>query len=264
MSEGNARPSVPALAEELLAAAESARPVEQLTARFPGLTLAEAYQIQLALIGRRLAGGRRTVGKKIGLTSLAMQGLLGVREPDYGYLLDDMVIPEGQPIVTARLIAPKAEGEVAFLLGRDLAGPGVTAAEVLRATEAVMPAIEVVDSRVRDWKIKIQDTVADNASSACLVLGGMLTPVAALDLRYVGMVLEKNGEVVNTGAGAAVLGNPVTAVAWLANKLAEYGEALKAGEVVLSGAVTAAPPVVAGDVIRVTFDRLGTVTARFA
>ena len=251
------------LAAELLQAWEKRVPVDPLTERFPSLTVAQAYEIQLALVRRRLAGGRRVVGKKIGLTSKAMQDLLGVHEPDYGHLLDDMVVPNGEAIAVSRLLQPRCEGEIAFLLKRDLAGPGVTVADVLAATEAVMPALEIVDSRVRDWRIKIQDTVADNASSALLVLGDRLTPVQGLDLRLVGMVLEKNGQVMSTGAGAAVLGHPAAAVAWLANKLGEFGVALKAGEVVLSGALTAALPIAAGDAFRAEFDRLGSAAVRF-
>lgn len=251
------------LAVELLQAWETRVPVDPLTERFPGLTVAQAYEIQLAGIRRRLEGGRRVVGKKIGLTSKAMQDLLGVHEPDYGHLLDDMVVPNGQAVPMSRLLQPRCEGEIAFLLKRDLVGPGVTVAEVLAATEAVLPALEIVDSRVRDWRIQIQDTVADNASSALLVLGDKLTPVHGLDLRLVGMVLEKNGQVAATGAGAAVLGHPAAAVAWLANKLGEFGVALKAGEVVLSGALTAALPIAAGDAFRVEFDRLGSASIRF-
>lgn len=251
------------LAVELLQAWEMRVPVDPLTERFPGITVAQAYEIQLAMVRRRLAGGRRVVGKKIGLTSKAMQDLLGVHEPDYGHLLDDMVVPNGQAIPVSRLLQPRCEGEIAFLLKRDLVGPGVTVAEVLAATEAVLPALEIVDSRVRDWRIKIQDTVADNASSALLVLGDKLTSVQGLDLRLVGMVLEKNGQVMSTGAGAAVLGHPAAAVAWLANKLGEFGVALKAGEIVLSGALTAALPIAAGDAFRAEFDRLGSASVRF-
>lgn len=252
-----------ALAVELLQAWETRVPVDPLTERFPGLTVAQAYEVQLAAVRRRLEAGRRVVGKKIGLTSKAMQEMLGVHEPDYGHLLDDMVVPNGEPIPVHRLLQPRCEGEIAFLLGKDLVGPGVTVAQVLSATEGVMPALEIVDSRVRDWKIKIQDTIADNASSALVVLGDKVTPVQGLDLRLVGMVLEKNGEVAATGAGAAVLGHPAVAVAWLANKLTEFGVDLKAGEIVLSGSLTAAPPVAAGDCFRAEFDRLGSVAVRF-
>lgn len=250
-------------AERLLQAEETRVPVEPLTSAWPEIDIPTAYQIQLRVVEQKRARGHRVVGMKIGLTSKAMQDLLGVHEPDYGHLLDDMVVPNGQTIPVGRLLQPRCEGEIAFLLKRDLVGPGVTVAEVLSATEALMPALEIVDSRVRDWRIKIQDTIADNASSALLVLGDRLTPVHGLDLRLVGMVLEKNGQVMATGAGAAVLGHPAAAVAWLANKLGEFGVVLKAGEIVLSGALTAALPIAAGDAFRAEFDRLGSASVRF-
>lgn len=251
------------LARELREAELSRNQVEPISNRYPELSPAEAYRIQMVNIGIRLQAGRRVVGKKIGLTSKAMQSMLGVFEPDYGHLLDDMVALNGEPIPANRLIQPRCEGEVAFLLGKELCGPGVTTSEVLRATDAVLPALEIVDSRVRDWKIKLADTIADNASSAMLVLGNQLTSPRALDLRLVGMILEKNGEILNTGAGAAVLGHPAASVAWLANKLGEFGITLQPGEIVLSGAVTAAAPVTAGDFFQAEFDRLGTVAVKF-
>jgi 2-keto-4-pentenoate hydratase len=251
------------LAAELLLAQQQGTFLDPLTDRFSDLNVAQAYQIQLASIRNRLKEGRRVVGKKIGLSSKAMQDLLGVREPDYGHLLDDMVVLNGQPVATDRLLNPRCEGEIAFLLGRDVIGPGVTVADVLAATEAVTPALEIVDSRIRDWKIKIQDTIADNGSSARVVLGDKLTPVHDLDLRLVGMVFMKNGQVVATGAGAAALGHPAASVAWLANKLLEFDISLKAGEIILSGSLVTAPPVAAGDYFRADFDRLGSVSAYF-
>jgi 2-keto-4-pentenoate hydratase len=251
------------LAAELLKAQQDRVAVAPLTERFPELTVQDAYHIQISAINTRLAAGRRVVGKKIGLTSKAMQQLLGVYESDYGHLLDDMVALTGEQIPANKLMQPRCEGEIAFLLKHDLPGPGVTIADVLNATEAVMPALEIVDSRVKDWKIKLVDTVADNASSGMLVLGNQLTSPLSLDLRLIGLVFEKNGEIVNTGAGAAVLGHPASSVAWLANKLSEFGVTLKAGEIVLSGAVTAAAPVAAGDFFQAEFDRLGTVAVKF-
>lgn len=249
---------------QALAEAESRRvPIDPLSARVPGLETQHAYQIQLAGIRARVARGRRVVGKKIGLTSKAMQDLLGVHEPDYGHLLDDMLLMEGQPCPRAELLLPKVEGEVAFVLKSRLAGPAVNVADVLRATEGVMAALEIVDTRIKDWKIKLPDTVADNASSARFVVGSRLVPAGEVDLRRVGMYLEKNGQVVNSGAGVAVWGHPASAVAWLANKLGELGAALEPGEIVLSGAVTAAVDVQAGDVVEAHFDRLGSVGVRF-
>lgn len=252
------------LAAELYQAQQQRVPVDPLTDRFPDITIAQAYQVQLALARRRQAEGRRVVGWKIGLSSKTMQEMLGVSEPDYGHLFDDMVVSTGQSVPAATLLQPRCEGEIAFILGRDLAGPGVTIADVLAATRGVMPALEIIDSRVRDWKIKIQDTIADNGSSAGLVLGDRLTPVEALDLRLVGMALYKNGELVGSGAGAASMGHPAAAVAWLVNKLAEFGLSLKAGEIVLSGSLSIAPFVTAGDTIRADFDRLGSVSVCFA
>lgn len=254
---------IPALSRALLEAETRRTPLEPLTSTNPDLRIEHAYQIQLAGVKTKLAAGRRIIGKKIGLTSKAMQDLLGVPEPDYGHLLDDMLVVEGQPCRRDELLLPKVEGEVAFVMERRLAGPGVHLADVLRATAGVMPALEIVDSRIRDWKIKLVDTVADNASSARFVLGSRMLPADGFDLRLIGMCLEKNGQVVNSGAGVAVWGHPAAAVAWLANKLAQFGAALEPGDVVLSGAVTAAVDVGPGDVVQAHFDRLGSVSAKF-
>lgn len=254
---------IEALADELAQAQEQRIPVEPLLARFPDMTVTQAYHIQMAGIHKWLKTGRRVVGKKIGLTSKAMQDAFGVFEPDYGHLLDDMVVLNGQPLAADKMLQPRCEAEMAFLLKRDLMGPGVTVTDVLAATEAVLPALEIIDSRIADWKIKLQDTVADNASSAFIVLGNAMTSVHGLDLRLIGMVYEKNGRLLSTGAGAAVLGHPASAVAWLANKLYEFDVALKAGEVILSGALAAAAPVMAGDYFRAELDRLGSVSVCF-
>lgn len=251
------------LAEMLLAAEEKRKPIPPLTESDSGITVEEAYAIQLCVMGMKKAAGQIIVGKKIGLTSLAMQSMLGVKEPDYGHILNGMVVMEAQKVPTAELIAPRIEGELAFVLKEDLKGPGVTLTEVLRCSEGVIPSLEIIDSRIADWKIKLPDTVADNASSARIVLGGTITPLASLDLRTVGMVLEKNGEAAGTAAGAAVLGHPAQAVAWLANKLAAYGIILRKGEVILSGSLTAAIPVAGGDFIRADFGTLGDVKIKF-
>jgi 2-keto-4-pentenoate hydratase len=253
-----------AVATDLYKAEKNAAPVDPLTVTYSGLTIEQAYQIQLKGVDMRCTqDARKIVGKKIGLTSVAMQKLLGVTEPDYGHLLDHMIVMEGVSIPRSELLLPKVEGEIAFVLKNALKGPGVTIADVLRATEGVMASIEIVDSRIRDWKIKLPDTIADNASSARFVLGSRLVPVNNLDLRLVGMVFEKNGEIVNTGAGAAVWGHPAASVAWLANRLAPFGISLEAGEIILSGAVTAAVDAQAGDFFHITFQDLGTVGARF-
>ena len=251
------------VAAELLNAERTQKPIEALTTTYQGLTVDEAYRIQLAQVSIRLEEGRKIVGKKIGLTSIGMQQLLGVNEPDYGHLFDDMLIPEGEPCRRDELIWPRIEGELAFVLKDRLKGPGVNIADVYRATDYIIPAIEIVDSRIKDWKIKLADTIADNASSARFVLGNRIVPVDEIDLRHVGMVLEKNGVMVNNGAGAAVLGNPAAAVAWLANKLASYDIALEPGEIILSGALTAAVDAAAGDVFTVSFHTLGSINLKF-
>ena len=260
MEEGRIR----TLADILLSAEVSRNPIPPLTESDPGILVDEAYRIQLRIMEMKKSSGQVVVGKKIGLTSLAMQAMLGVKEPDYGHILNGMVVMEGEKIPTAELIAPRIEGEIAFVLKEDLKGPGVTLTEVIRCSEGVIPALEIIDSRVRDWKIKLPDTVADNASSARIVLGGVLTSLPAVDLRTVGMVMEKNGEVLATAAGAAVLGHPASAVAWLANKLAVYGIPLRKGEVILSGSLTAAVPVAAGDFFRADFGLLGDVKIKFS
>jgi 2-keto-4-pentenoate hydratase len=251
------------LARELYAAETGHAPIAALTDRHPGITNEEAYQVQLAGMRLRLAEGHTIVGKKIGLTSKAMQNALGVFEPDYGYITDRMMALEGDPLSLGELIAPKVEAEIAFVLKEDLVGPGVTVAKVLQATAGIMPALEIIDTRIKDWKIKIQDTIADGASIGKVIVSGRLVPVDEFDMRLMGLVLEKNGETVATAAGAAVLGHPANAVAWLANKLAAYGITLKAGEIIMSGSLTAACPVAAGDSVRASFDRLGAVGARF-
>ncbi len=237
--------------------------VEPLTNREPSITIDDAYRIQLRMIQRRLDAGEVVVGKKIGVTSKAVMDMLGVNQPDFGHLLSGMVCNEGETVDTSKMIAPRAEAEVAFILSRDLEGPGVTAADVLRATDFVLPCFEIVDSRIRDWKIKIQDTVADNASCGVFTLGGARKSPRELDLALAGMVLEKNGEIVSTSCGASVQGSPVNAVAWLANTLGRLGIALKAGDVILSGSQSPLVPVKAGDSLRCAVGGLGSTSVRF-
>jgi 2-oxopent-4-enoate/cis-2-oxohex-4-enoate hydratase len=251
------------LGDELYDALKACRTVEPLTTRHPDITIDGAYAIQQRLNARRMQAGETVVGKKIGVTSKAVMNMLGVYQPDFGILLDGMLYNEGQAIAASSLIQPKAEGEIAFILKRDLQGPGVSAADVLAATEGVMTCFEIVDSRIRDWKIRIQDTVADNASCGVFVLGDRVVDAREVDLNTCGMVLEKNGEVIATGAGAAALGAPANAVAWLANTLGTRGIALKAGEVILSGSLAAMVPVKAGDNLRVTIGGIGGCSVRF-
>ena len=251
------------LGDQLYQALQTQTPLEPLTTRYPDITIANAYAIQQRMIGCRLAAGEKIVGKKIGVTSKAVMNMLGVHQPDLGHMLDGMIFGDGDAIAANTLIQPKAEGEIAFVLGKDLIGPGISAADVLAATAGVMACFEVVDSRIRDWKIKIQDTVADNASCGVFVLGDRMVDPKSVDLRNCGMVLEKNGEIVVTGAGAATMGSPVNAVVWLANTLGRLGIPLKAGEVILSGALGAMVPVQAGDNLRMTVGGIGTCAVRF-
>jgi len=251
-------------AQKLIAAHKDLEPIEPLTETYPGITVEDAYRIQLMTIDAWKSEGQKVVGKKIGITSVPIQEMLGVNEPDYGHLLDKMLVYEDFGMPASTLIAPRIEGEIAFVLDSDLTGPGVTPADVVRATAGVMAALEIIDSRVKDWKIKIQDTVADNASSAAFVVGAKMVPLKGLDLRNVGFVFIKNGKIAATGAGAAVLGSPVQSVAWLANKLGAYGIGLKAGEIILSGSAVAAVPVVQGDSINLTVDRIGGVSCFFS
>lgn len=250
-------------AEELYSAEINLTPIEPLTSRNGNITIEDAYKIQLKNVEKKLKKGWRIKGKKIGITSFAVQRMLNVNQPDFGYLFNEMYVEDGGVVKLDSLIQPRVEGEIAFVMEKDLKGPGVTEADVLRATAFVMPSIEIVDSRIRDWRIKIQDTIADNASSGLFVLGGKKTLVDNLDFRCLGMLLEQNGEVVVSGAGAASLGNPVKAVAWLANKLSEFGEYLKAGEVVLSGALAQLVVPRRGDFFKVTIQKLGSVSVKF-
>jgi 2-keto-4-pentenoate hydratase len=250
-------------AAHLEQAVEQGKGVEPLTVLDPELTVQDAYQVQLINIDKKVKAGSVIVGKKIGLTSLAMQQLLKVDQPDYGHLLDEMVVENGGAIPFSRVLQPRVEAEIAFVLKQDLIGPNVTALDVMLATDYVLPALEIVDSRVADWKIKLQDTIADNASSGFYVLGGKPMKPDAVNLPLVGSVLYKNGEIMNTGVGAAALGDPAACVAWLANKLFEFGIVLKAGEVILSGALSAAVQAKPGDHFRARLAHLGEVSVSF-
>lgn len=252
------------LADALWEAERSRRPIAPLTEQYDDLVIEDAYAIQDINVQRRLAAGARVIGRKVGLTSKPMQQVLGVDEPDYGVLLDDMYVEEGDQVDLSRLIQPRIEAEIAFVLAEDLVGPGVTAPRALAAVAGVLPALEIVDSRVADWRIKLVDTVSDNASCGLLTVGARMTDVVDLDLRLLGMALSRNGEVVDTGAGAAALGNPARCVAWLANKFASFGASLQAGDIILPGAVHRMIPVQPGDVFRADFAHLGAVTVTFS
>ena len=253
------------LGDELYTAMQTQSTVSPLTSRFPEMTIKDAYQISLRMLERRLEAGATVIGKKIGVTSAAVQHMLNVHQPDFGFLTDDMVFNQGEEMpISQRLIAPRAEGEIAFLLKKDLTGPGVSNADVLAATECVIPCFEVVDSRIADWKIAIQDTVADNASCGLFVLGDKAVTPHKVDLVTCGMVVEKNGRILSTGAGAAALSSPVNCVAWLANTLGQFGIPLKAGEVILSGSLVPLEPVKAGDFMRVDIGGMGSASVYFS
>jgi len=251
------------LADRLWQAEVERKPIEPISDSHPDLTVEDAYAIQTVNIERRVAAGQLIRGRKVGLTSRAMQQLLGVDEPDFGVLLDDMFVEDGVGVEAQKLLQPRVEAEIAFVLARDLTGPGVTTTDVLTATAGVLPAIEIVDSRIAEWRIQLVDTVADNASCGRVVIGGRLTPVTAVDLRLIGMMFYRNGVPIDSGAGAAALGNPAYCVAWLANKLGALGSGLRAGDIVLPGALHRMVPVRARDVFRAEFAYLGDVTVQF-
>lgn len=251
------------IADALYAAEKNLASIPPLSESNPAFGIADAYAVQMLNVERRLADGRKIVGKKVGLTSKAMQEMLGVDAPDYGHIFDDMLFAEDDLIPVNRFMQPRIEAELAFVLGEDLCGPGVTLADVLTATAGVMPSFELLDSRITDWKIKIQDTIADNGSSAGLVLGARLCPVSAYNLKYIGLVLERNGRIIDTAAGAAVLGHPANAIVWLANTLGAHGIPLKRGEILLAGSFTKAYPVEPGDAFTAHFGDMGSVKVAF-
>jgi 2-keto-4-pentenoate hydratase len=252
------------VADALFEAAQSGVPCAPVRDLLPEGALGLAYAAQEINTSRAIEKGRRLVGRKIGLTSLAVQKQLGVDQPDYGMLFDDMAVPDGWEIGRKQLIQPKVEAEVAFVLERDLDSERLTIADVIRAVAFALPAIEVVDSRVKDWKIGILDTIADNASSGLYVLGATPKKLQHLDLRAAGMVMESAGEPVSVGAGAACLGDPLAAVLWLAKTMARVGRPLKSGDTVLSGALGPMAPATWGDVFEARIQGLGSVRAAFA
>jgi 2-oxopent-4-enoate/cis-2-oxohex-4-enoate hydratase len=250
--------------DELFDAMRNRQTLRPFTERFDDFTIDDAYHVSLRMVERRVQSGERIIGKKIGVTSKAVQNMLNVYQPDFGYLTDSMAYSEGEEMpISKLLIQPKAEGEIAFILKKDLMGPGVTNADVLAATDCVIPCFEVVDSRIENWEIKIQDTVADNASCGLFILGDKAISPRKIDLTTCGMVVEKNGSIISTGAGAAALGSPVNCVTWLANTLGKFGIPLKAGEVILSGSLVPLEPVKAGDHMRVSIGGMGSASVRF-
>jgi len=251
------------LADRLQLAERTRQPLDPISATHPSMTPADAYAVQQVITARRVDAGSRIIGWKLGLTSVAMQRQLGVDQPDYGPILSDWVVPDGGEVRVADLIQPRVEAEIAFILGADLSGPGVTAADVRAATEAVTPSLEIIDSRIRDWRIGLTDTVADLASTARVIVGSTRTALdEGLEPRELRVVLERDGKVIDEGIGAAALGDPIEAAAWAANTLGALGVWLEAGHVIMTGALHASVPIRSGESYRATIDRLGSTSIR--
>jgi len=251
------------LAADLAQAERSREPIAPLTNTYPDIDVVDAYEIQLINIRQRVAEGARVLGHKVGLSSLAMQQMMGVDEPDYGHLLDEMQVFEDTPVKAGRYLYPRVEVEVGFILSEDLPGAGCTEDDVLAATEALVPSIELIDTRITDWKIALCDTIADNASSAGFVLGAARVSPRDVDVKAIDAVLTRNGEVIAEGRSDAVLGNPVTAVAWLSRKVESFGVRLRKGDIVLPGSCTRAIDARAGDEFVADFTGLGSVRLSF-
>ncbi|MDT4923927.1 MAG: 2-keto-4-pentenoate hydratase [Pseudonocardiales bacterium] len=249
-------------ARALYEARRNRQAIAPFTDADPTLTMADGYAVQAELTQLILADGDSIVGYKVGLTSKPMQKMIGVDSPDYGPVLGSTVYRNGDEVSLAGFIQPKIEAEIVFVLGAPLRGPGVSVTDAHRAIAGIAAAVEIVDSRFADWRIKLADTVADLASNGAVAVAGNLVPLDGIDPRLIGMTLTRNGELIDTGAGAAALGDPLTVVAWLANTLGSVGIGLEPGHLVMTGALHAAVPMTAGDVFRADFDRLGPVTVR--
>jgi 2-keto-4-pentenoate hydratase len=252
----------PAQARALYEARRTRTPIPPLTDADPSLGIADGYAVQRELIELLLADGDRIIGYKVGLTSKPMQAMVGVDSPDHGPVLGSTVYRDGDTVPLSRFIQPRVEAEIVFVLGERLAGPGVTVTGARAAIAGAVAGMEIVDSRIADWRIKLADTVADLASNGALATSSRIVTLQDIDPRLIGMTFTRNGEVLDTGAGAAALGDPVAVVAWLANVLGEHGVALEAGHLIMTGALHAAVPMRAGDVFRAEFDRLGPITIR--
>lgn len=261
--------TIQALARELYAARKECKQLRHFSTRFPGMTVQDGYAVQRAWVKLEQADGRTIKGRKIGLTSRAMQQASQIDEPDFAPLMDDMFFASGGDIPVERFIAPRVEVELAFILGRELKGPGTTLYDVLAATEVVTPALEIIDARIeqfdRDTRQmrKVQDTISDFAANAGIVLGGRPVRPLDVDLRWVGALLHKNGVIEETGLAAGVLGHPGNGVAWLANRLAPYGEQLNTGDVVLAGSFTRPTTAARGDTLHADYGPLGSISFRF-
>jgi 2-oxo-hept-3-ene-1,7-dioate hydratase len=249
-------------ADILMEAQRTRKQAVQLSTTWPGITIEDAYAISTIVHRRRLAAGRKLIGHKVGLTSKAMQRSSNIDEPDFGYLHDDMIVPDGAKLAHADFCRPRVEVELAFVLGRRLMGPGVRLTDVLAATDYVVPALEIVDARVQDPR-KIFDTVADNGAAAGIVMGGRPVRPLDVDLRWIGGIMYKNSEIEETGLAAGVLGHPAMGVAWLANKIGAMGTPLEAGHVVLAGSFTRVVFAAKGDTVHGDFGPLGGISVQF-
>ncbi|WP_238875890.1 2-oxo-hept-4-ene-1,7-dioate hydratase [Achromobacter xylosoxidans] len=247
----------------LIEAERTGMPTTQLDQAFPGIEIADAYAIQQRIIASKLAAGARLRGHKIGLTSKAMQSTVGIDEPDYGHLLDTMFFQDGDTIATEKLIVPRVEVELAFVLGKPLRGPDVTLFDVLDATDYVVPALELIDGRSK-YPRRIVDNIADNAACAGIILGGRPVKPLDVDLRWVAGLLLKNGVIEESGVSAAVLGHPAMGIVWLANKLAAHDTGLEAGQIVLAGSFTRTVAVAKGDTIHADYGPLGSISVHFS
>jgi len=251
-----------AIAHELAEAEKSRKPIPPIKARYEGFSVEHAYQVQAINANQGLKTGKRLIGYKIGITSKPIQQRFGVSQPDFGHLFASMNVPDEGEINLNTLIQAKVEGEIALVLGKDLRGPDVTAVDALNAVDYALTAMEIIDSRIEDWKITVEDTIADNGSSALFVLSENKVPMRGLNLAELGMAFSRNGEVILTGSGAAVMGNPINSLVFLANELGRHDKGLLAGEVVLAGSLSGVAPLVAGDFFSCEIWKLGACSMR--
>lgn len=254
---------IKALAREIYTAEQNTEAIIPITDRYPDITSTEAYKVQLEYVKEREDNGAVVKGKKIGLTSQAMQDMLGVNQPDYGHIFDDMIYNEGDILEVNRFIKPRIEFEIAFVLKDDVNPKTVTVDNIASYVDYILPAAELIDSRIEDWRIKFEDTVADNGSSAGVILGQKHLSLSDVNLPGEKMEIIKNGEKIDEGYGSAVLGNPLKAIVWLAQSLHEYDITLRKGEVILAGSLTKAMDVATGDRFEAYFDNFGKVTTQF-
>lgn len=255
--------TIETIADELVEAGRTRTPVPLLHTRYEGMDIEDSYAVQKLWASRLEAQGKRVVGRKIGLTSKAMQAATGITEPDYGVIFDDMVLENGAVVEWKQYTHPRIEVELAFRLSQNLKGPGITLFDVLDATDYVVPALEILDSRIEMQGRTIVDTISDNAAMGAMVVGGRPVRPHDVDLRWVSALLYQNQEIVETGVAAGVLNHPASGVAWLADKLAQHGQSLRAGDLVLAGSFTRPMWVYEGDTVYADYGQLGTVTCRF-